>query len=95
MVELLEAAPKLKVLRLEGVALDDEALVRLSKSPHAARLRQLTLARNRITDYGALALMGSGALDGLRYLNVDVNELTPKMQKALRKHYADAEVQAR
>ena len=94
-VELLEAAPKLKVLRLEGVALDDEALVRLSKSPHAARLRQLTLARNRITDYGALTLMGSGALDGLRYLNVDVNELTPKMQKALRKHYADAEVQAR
>ena len=93
--ELLEAAPKLKVLRLEGVALDDEALVRLSKSPHASRLKQLHLGRNRLTDYGAFALMGSGALDGLQYLNLDVNELSRKAQAALRKHFANAEVQAR
>lgn len=93
--ELLEAAPRLAELRLEGAGIDDDEVIRLSRSPHARRLKRLNLMRNRITDYGALELMGSGALDGLVYLNLDVNELSRKTASALRKHYANALVQVR
>lgn len=94
-IELLDAAPRLEHLRLEGVALDDDALVRLARSPHAPRLKSLNLSRNVITDYGAYAMMGAERFTSLRYLNLDVNELSRKVQAQLRKHFASAEVQAR